>query len=167
MQQAQSQTARFSRLKDQAERYANEARSRLEGALRKVVDTRETARGVIINLPDILFSTGRSRLVPRAREVLSRVAGILLVTPDYRLSIEGHTDSTGRTNYNQQLSERRAESVLNYLTEAGLSADLMTSLGHGEARPITQNSTPAGRRKNRRVEIVITSTGDSPVFGQR
>ena len=167
MQQAQAQTARLSRLKDEAQRYANEARTRLQDALRKVVETRETARGVIINLPDILFASGRSRLVPLAREVLSRVAGILLATPDYRLSVEGHTDSSGGANYNQRLSERRAEAVRNYLIESGLSADLMTSLGHGEARPITQNRTPAGRRKNRRVEIVITSTGDSPVFGQR
>ena len=167
MQQAQSQTARLSRLKDQAERYANAARSRLQDALRKVVETRETARGVIINLPDILFASGRSRLVPLAREVLSRVAGILLATPDYRLSVEGHTDSSGGANYNQRLSERRAEAVRSYLIESGLSADLMTSLGHGEARPITKNRTPAGRRKNRRVEIVITSTGDSPVFGRR
>ena len=117
METAQAETRRLAGLKAQADRYANEARQRLEGALSKVVETRETARGVIVNLPDILFSSGRSTLRPRAREVLSRVAGILLVTPEIGLSIEGHTDSTGSEDLNLRLSERRALAVADYLAE--------------------------------------------------
>lgn len=166
METAQAQTRRLAALKAQAERYANQARQRLEGALSKVVETRETARGVIVNLPDILFASGRSTLRPRAREVLSRVAGILLVTPEIGLSIEGHTDSTGSEDLNLRLSERRALAVADYLAESGVSAEIMAIVGFGETQPIADNNSPAGRQKNRRVEIVIESTGDQTPFGQ-
>lgn len=166
METAQAETRRLAGLKAQADRYANEARQRLEGALSKVVETRETARGVIVNLPDILFSSGRSTLRPRAREVLSRVAGILLVTPEIGLSIEGHTDSTGSEDLNLRLSERRALAVADYLAESGVPSEIMATFGFGETQPIENNNSPAGRQKNRRVEIVIESTGDQAPFAQ-
>jgi outer membrane protein OmpA-like peptidoglycan-associated protein len=166
MQRAQAESEKLAALKAEAERYANDARSRLEGALSKVVETKETARGVIVNLPDILFASGRSTLRSKAREVLSRVAGILLVTPEIQLSIEGHTDSTGGENLNQQISEKRAISVANYLAESGVSPDIMSTAGFGETQPIVDNNSAAGRQQNRRVEIVIARTGEDGPFGR-
>ena len=166
METAQAETRRLAALKAQSDRYANEARQRLEGALSKVVETRESARGVIVNLPDILFASGRSTLRPRAREVLSRVAGILLVTPEIGLSIEGHTDSTGGEDLNLRLSERRALAVADYLAESGVPSEIMATVGLGETQPIANNNSPAGRQRNRRVEIVIESTGDQAPFAQ-
>ena len=166
MERAQAESEKLAALKAEAERYANEARSRLEGALSKVVETKRTARGVIVNLPDILFASGRSKLRPAAREVLSRVAGILLVTPQIQLSIEGHTDSTGGENLNQQLSEKRAVSVGDYLAESGVAADIMSTTGFGETQPIADNNSTTGRRQNRRVEIVIASTSKDGPFGR-
>ena len=148
------------RIKIKQERDA--ARARLQNALAKVVETRETARGLVLNLPDILFDTGRSRLKPEAREVLSRVAGILMVAPGYKLRIEGHTDSTGKTALNQKLSEERAISVFTYLAESGIAEDAMTPAGYGETQPIESNDTAEGRRKNRRVEIIIQDLGGVP-----
>ncbi len=138
-----------------AKNEAAELFARLQGALQHIATTRETARGLIIDLPDILFDTGRATLRPEAREILSRIAGILLVAPEYRLSIEGHTDSTGRPERNLKLSLERAQVVRDYLVAAGVSPALMTTRGFGETRPIAPNTTPEGRRKNRRVEIVI------------
>jgi len=167
MERAQAESQKLAALKAEAERYAGAARSRLEGALSKVVETKETARGVIINLPDILFASGRSTLRSAAREVLSRVAGILLVTPAIQLSVEGHTDSTGGENLNQQLSEKRAISVADYLAESGVAADIITTHGFGETQPMADNDSAAGRQKNRRVEIVIVSTSEDGPFGRR
>lgn len=135
-----------------------EARARLQEALGYVAETRQTARGLIVNLPDILFDFDKAVLRPGARELVSRIAGILLVTPGIRLSIEGHTDSVGTEEYNQQLSQKRAQSVHDYLAEAGVPADIMTTHGFGETQPIAPNTTPSGRQQNRRVEIVITET---------
>ena len=121
---------------------------------------------MIVNLPDILFASGRSTLRSKAREVLSRVAGILLVTPEIQLSIEGHTDSTGGGNLNQQISEKRAISVADYLAESGISPDIMSTAGFGETQPIADNNSAAGRQQNRRVEIVIARTGEDGPFGR-
>jgi outer membrane protein OmpA-like peptidoglycan-associated protein len=132
----------------------------MQQALGLVAETRETARGLIVNLPDILFDTGRATLRPAAREVVSRIAGILLVSRGYRLKIEGHTDTVGSDAYNQKLSEKRAQSVYDYLLKAGVSPDLMTTAGFGKSQPVAPNTTAAGRQKNRRVEIVIEDTGE-------
>ena len=161
MRRAETEAERLTDLKEEAERYAAAARSRLQNALNQVVETNETARGVVVNLPDILFASGRATLRPKAKEVLSRLAGILLVMPDFQLSIEGHTDSTGGTAINQRLSERRADAVRAYLEEAGIAPAKMTTLGLGESQPIADNRAAAGRSRNRRVEIVIAETGGS------
>lgn len=162
MLSANQEADRLARLKSQAETQAASARdqatavyARLQGALNRVAETRETERGLIVNLPDILFNTGKSTLRSSTREVLSRIAGILLVAPEYRLSIEGHTDSVGRAQYNQRLSVRRAQSVRDYLVKANISRALMSSRGYGESKPVVSNRSASGRRKNRRVEIVI------------
>jgi len=166
METAQSEAKKLAALKAEADRYANAARSRLQGALSKVVETKETARGVIVNLPDILFDLGRSTLRGPAREVLSRVAGILLVTPEIVLSVEGHTDSTGSDRLNQALSEKRAVSVADYLAESGVAAEIISTVGFGETNPTADNQNVSGRQQNRRVEIVIQSTGGQGPFGQ-
>lgn len=160
--QAEQQTQQLAAAKSQAEmaaerarRESEDARAQMREAFSRVVETRQTARGLILNLPDILFDSGKATLRPQAREVLSKVAGILLVAGGYRLQIEGHTDNVGNADYNLKLSERRALSVRDYLAQAGLSPDLMTTRGFGETQPIASNERPAERQKNRRVEIVV------------
>ena len=162
LQQSQREVRRLSYLQAEAEtaaekarREAEEIRARMQEALGRVAETRESARGLVVNLPDILFDSGRTTLRSEAKEVLSRVTGILLVTPGYRLSIEGHTDSTGSDRVNQELSEKRSQAVHDYLAQAGFDAASMATAGFGESQPIASNDTREGRQQNRRVEIVI------------
>ena len=140
---------------EKARQERDAARARMQTALSAVVETRETARGIIVNLPDILFDVDKATLKPQAREVLSKVCGIMQVVGEYNLSIEGHTDSTGSDEHNQKLSEQRAASVSDYLTNCGLKSSSIASKGFGKTQPITTNDTAEGRQKNRRVEIVI------------
>lgn len=142
-------------LAEQAIRERDELRQRMQDAFSKVVETKETARGLILNLPDILFDFGKSTLRGEAREVLSRVSGILLVTPGYKLTIEGHTDSVGSDEFNQKLSEARAKAVQDYMASAKLDPAIMSTQGFGKTQPVASNDTDAGRQKNRRVEIVV------------
>ena len=106
---------------DQAAREREALREQLREQLNVILETRETARGLIINLSDVLFDVDKATLKPGAREKLARIAGILATHPDLRIEIEGHTDSTGSDEYNQRLSERRADSVRGYLSEQGIS----------------------------------------------
>ncbi len=140
---------------EQAKQERDQARARMQAALTAIVETRETARGIVVNLPDILFDVDKATLKPQAREVLSKICGIMQVVGEYELSIEGHTDSTGSDEHNQKLSEERAGSVRGFLASCGLKSDAMASKGYGEAQPIASNDTNDGRQKNRRVEIVI------------
>jgi outer membrane protein OmpA-like peptidoglycan-associated protein len=144
-----------------AQQEREEARERMQLALSKVLETRMTARGLIMNVPDILFEFNKSDLKPQARETLSRVCGILQVAEGYKLGFEGHTDSVGSDEYNQALSEHRAQSVRDYLVSCGLSPDIMTTRGFGEMRPIASNDTADGRQTNRRVDIVVQDEEDS------
>ncbi len=132
-----------------------ELASRLDDALSLVADTRSTARGTIVNLPDILFDVNQSTLKPEAKLVIAKLAGILLIMGDLNTRIEGHTDSTGSYGYNMSLSEARASSVRDFLFEQGIKGDRMTVEGYGPDRPIADNTSNEGRAKNRRVEIVI------------
>lgn len=140
---------------ERIKRERDEARGRLQSALSRIVETRVTVRGLIVNLPDILFDVDRATLKPQARETLSKVCGILQVAGGNNLSIEGHTDSTGSDEHNQSLSERRAKTVSDYLTSCGLPSDHLMSKGFGEQQPLETNDTAQGRQRNRRVEIVI------------
>jgi outer membrane protein OmpA-like peptidoglycan-associated protein len=140
---------------DAARKQAEEASNKMQAALSKVVETRRTARGLILNLPDILFEFGKANLKPETREVLAKVSGILLVASGYHLSIEGHTDSVGSDEFNLKLSEARAQSVLDYLFQSGVSPDIMAKKGFGKSQPRSSNDTAKGRQENRRVEIVI------------
>lgn len=128
---------------------------RLQAALSKVADTQQSARGMIVNLPDILFAVNEATLKPEATLVLAKLAGILLIMQDLNLRVEGHTDSTGTAAHNLKLSQQRADSVLDFLTRQGISTQRMKAVGYGMDRPVADNNSAEGRRKNRRVEIVI------------
>ena len=161
-QSARSEAQRLDGLRARAEdqakgaaRERDEMRQRMQSALSKVVDTQETGRGLILNLPDILFDFGKSGLRSEAREVLSRIAGIMMVTPGYRLAIEGHTDSVGSDEFNLKLSQQRADAVYGYLTESQVNPQIMATTGLGKTHPMASNDSEEGRQKNRRVEIVI------------
>jgi outer membrane protein OmpA-like peptidoglycan-associated protein len=159
--QADAEQARLDALRLQAalavaEQEKKELRERLRQQLNAILETRETARGLIMNVPDVLFVTGSSRLTAVAREKLARVGGILAAQPDLHVSAEGHTDNVGSSEENLRLSERRAAAVLAYLVEQKIPLTAVDTVGFGEARPIASNETAAGRQKNRRVELIVT-----------
>ena len=121
-----------------------------------ILQTRDTARGLIVNMSDVLFETGKYSLRPQAREKLAKVAGVVAGHPGLKLDIEGHTDSVGGDEYNQRLSEQRAVAVRDYLTSEGIPASSVTTKGFGETHPVASNDTASGRQQNRRVELVIS-----------
>jgi len=121
-----------------------------------VLETRDTPRGLVVNMGDVLFDTGRFDLRPAAREALAKLSGIVLSHPGLKLEIEGHTDSLGSIEFNQELSEKRAESVHRYLMEQGVPGEAVTARGFGKAKPVASNNTPEGRQLNRRIEIVVS-----------
>ncbi|HUR37553.1 MAG TPA: OmpA family protein [Terriglobales bacterium] len=139
-----------------AEREKEELRARLLNQLNAILETRDTARGLIVNMSDVLFDTGRYTLRPAAREKLAKISGIVLAYPELKLEIEGHTDSVGSDAYNQKLSEQRANSVGDYLKKQGIAETSVTTRGFGEAQPVADNSRAAGRQQNRRVELVVS-----------
>jgi len=131
-------------------------RERLRTQLNVILQTRETARGLIVNLSDVLFDSGSNTLKPGAREKLSRVSGILVAQQGLQVEVEGHTDNVGTDDYNQKLSERRGESVRAYLVGQGISSTTVGSIGLGETKPVATNDTATGRQQNRRVELVVS-----------
>ena len=142
--------------RQKAETDKAELRARLLQQLNAILVTRDTARGLIATMPDVLFETNSFVLRPAARESLAKVAGILLAYPDLRLEVDGHTDSTGSDAYNQQLSEKRAASVRDYLAKQGIPIASVSVLGFGKTQPVASNATAAGRQQNRRVELVVS-----------
>ncbi len=140
----------------QAEAATAAARADLLRQLNVVLQTRETARGLIVNMSDVLFDTAQFTLRPGAREKLSRIAGIVMAHPGLKLEVEGHTDSVGDDASNQVLSERRAESVRKFLVQNNVAADSISSKGLGESTPVADNMNADGRRTNRRVELVVS-----------
>ena len=122
----------------------------------RILETRDTARGLVVNLGDVLFATGKFDLRPDARERLAKLSGIVLAHNGLTLSIEGYTDNVGSDSFNQTLSEQRAGSVQSYLVSQGLDAASITATGFGKSSPVADNSTSAGRQQNRRVEIVVS-----------
>jgi outer membrane protein OmpA-like peptidoglycan-associated protein len=155
-QQARLQAQQAQASAAQAEQEKNALRERLREQLSVILETRETARGLIVNVSDVLFDTASATLKPGAREKLARVAGILASHPDLHIEIEGHTDSVGGDDYNRRLSERRAESVRAYLVQQRIPSASVDTEGFGESRPVASNATTAGRQQNRRVELVVT-----------
>jgi outer membrane protein OmpA-like peptidoglycan-associated protein len=155
--QARAAAEREAQLRSQAERTAAELQARLYASISAIMETRQGARGLVAALSGVNFETNKATLKPMAREKLSKLSGVLLGFPsEYKLEIEGHTDSTGSDAYNQQLSQSRAESVRNFLVEQGIpAARIPSTQGFGRTRPIAPNDTRANREKNRRVDIVI------------
>lgn len=151
------QAAEQSRLAaERAEREKQELRQRLMQQLNAVLATRDTARGLIVTMADVLFDTGRHTLRPPAREALARVAGIVSVVPGLALEVEGHTDSVGGEAYNQKLSEQRAMTVRDYLVQQGVSMNSVVARGFGENQPVASNDNARGRQQNRRVELIVS-----------
>ena len=138
-------------------RVAAEAlRAELLDQFNRILETRDTVRGLVVNLGDVLFDTAKYDLRPLAREKLARLAGIVLAHPGLSLEVEGHTDSVGPEELNQTLSEHRAGAVRTYLIEQGLTENQLTAKGFGESLPVADNTTAEGRQKNRRVEIIVS-----------
>jgi len=152
----QTDLDRAAKEKAQAEAEKTELRVQLLRQFNLILETRDTARGLIVNMSDVLFDTGKYSLRPGAREKLARVAGIISGHPGLRLEVEGHTDSVGGDDYNQQLSEHRATAVRDYLTQAGIPVNSVTAKGYGKTQPAASNDTAAGRQQNRRVELVVS-----------
>jgi outer membrane protein OmpA-like peptidoglycan-associated protein len=142
--------------KAQAEAEKADLRAQLLRQFNAVLQTRDTARGLIVNMSDVLFDTGKYSLRPLAREKLAKVAGIVSGHPGLKLDVEGHTDSVGGDEYNQRLSEQRSATVRDYLTQQGMAVSSVTAKGFGETQPVASNDTAKGRQQNRRVELVIS-----------
>ena len=140
----------------QAESQQSELRQRLRAQLNEILETRDSARGLIVSMPDVLFATGSANLKPDARERLAKVAGVLIAYPDMHIDVNGYTDSTGNPLVNQQLSQERAAAVQAYLTQQGVSSSSIGIHGLGEANPIASNDSANGRQQNRRVELVVS-----------
>src|SRR6266702_2213026 len=140
---------------EQAEAEKGQLRAQLLAQLNSILQTRDSARGLIVNMSDVLFDTGSYTLKPGAREKLAKISGIVLAHPGLMLQIEGHTDSVGGDDFNQQLSERRAGSVREFLAEQGVSPSSITARGFGKTQPVASNETAEGRQRNRRVELVV------------
>jgi len=153
---AQSDLDRAARDRAQAEADKAELRAKLLLQFNAILQTRDTARGLIVNLSDVLFDTAKFSLRPEAREKLAKVAGIVSGHPGLRLDVEGHTDNVGGDAYNQNLSEQRGSSVRDYLTQQGMQQGSVSTKGFGKTQPIATNDTAAGRQQNRRVELVIS-----------
>jgi outer membrane protein OmpA-like peptidoglycan-associated protein len=155
-EKAKMAAAESDRLKNQAEKEKEELRSQLLTQFNLILETRDSARGLIVNMSDVLFDTAQYTLRPGAREKLAKVSGIILGHPGLKLEVEGHTDSIGGDEYNQKLSEQRSQAVLDYLVKQGIASASVTSKGFGKTRPVTTNETAAGRQQNRRVELVVS-----------
>jgi outer membrane protein OmpA-like peptidoglycan-associated protein len=152
---AEAETQKARQAAAQAEAEKAQLRAQLLAQLNSILQTRDSARGLIVNMSDVLFDTGSYTLKPGAREKLAKISGIVLAHPGLMLQIEGHTDSVGSDEFNQQLSERRADSVRDFLAEQGVPASSITARGFGKTQPVASNDTPEGRQRNRRVELVV------------
>jgi len=142
--------------RQQAEAEKAQLRERLHQQLNTILETQESARGLIVNISDVLFDFNKYTLKPGAREKMAKVSGILLSYPGLKIQLEGHTDSIGSEEYNMKLSQQRADAVRDYLTGQGVPALTVTAVGLGKADPVTSNDTAAGRQQNRRVEMVVS-----------
>ena len=145
--------------KEAAERAIREKqalRASLLEQFNRILSTRDTPRGLVVTMADVLFDTGKYDLRPEARERLARLSGIVLAHAGLNLEVEGHTDSTGGDELNQKLSEQRAGTTREYLIQQGLSDSNVTAKGFGKTMPVADNSTVPGRQQNRRVELIVS-----------
>jgi outer membrane protein OmpA-like peptidoglycan-associated protein len=149
-----AQQAQLSSQQAEADKAA--MRVRLSEQLNKILQTRDSARGLIVSMSDVLFDTGKYSLKPGAREKLAKVAGILLAYPGLNIEVGGYTDNVGGDQMNQTLSENRAGSVRNYLVEQGVANSSVSARGFGNTLPVASNDSSAGRQQNRRVELLVS-----------
>jgi outer membrane protein OmpA-like peptidoglycan-associated protein len=154
-QAAEAEAEKARQAAARAETEKADMRAQLLAQLNSILQTNDSARGLIVNMSDVLFDTGSFTLKPGAREKLAKVSGILLAHPGLTMQIEGHTDSVGGDAFNVKLSEQRADSVKDFLGEQGVSLSSITAQGFGKAEPVATNDTAEGRQRNRRVEIVV------------
>jgi outer membrane protein OmpA-like peptidoglycan-associated protein len=155
-QQAEQKAQEADRLRAQAEQQQQQLRQQLLAQFNLILETRDTARGLIVNMSDVLFDFNKYTLRPAAREKLAKISGIILSHPGLRLEVDGYTDSIGSEDYNLKLSDHRAEGVRDYLVGQGIGPDNVASKGYGKDNPVASNDTAAGRQKNRRVEMVVS-----------
>ena len=156
LSEAQEDAAKANRHAQQADSEKAEMRARLSTQLNLILQTRDSARGLIVNMSDVLFDTGRYSLKPGAREKLAKVAGILLAYPGINVQVGGYTDNVGGDDMNQALSEHRAGSVRDYLVQSGVNSNAVTAQGFGNSQPVATNDNSTGRQQNRRVELVVS-----------
>ena len=135
---------------------AEQMREKLRAQLNSVLQTTETSRGLVVNLADVLFDTGKYTLKPGTQVSLARVAGIFQSYPGIKIQVEGYTDSTGSDELNQKLSDNRASTTKDFLIKQGVSIDNISAAGYGKADPVAENTTAAGRAQNRRVNLVVS-----------
>jgi outer membrane protein OmpA-like peptidoglycan-associated protein len=140
----------------QATDQTEQMRERLRAQLSQVLQTQETARGLIVNMSDVLFDSGKYTLKPEAREKLAKVSGILLAYPNLKVQVEGYTDNIGGDQYNLTLSQQRGDAVRDYLVSQSVGPDNISATGYGLSNPIADNATSAGRAQNRRVQMVVS-----------
>ena len=160
--QADAEQARLAA--QQAETDKATMRARLSEQLNSILQTRDSARGLIVSMSDVLFDTGQYTLKPGAREKLAKVAGILLAYPGLNIEVGGYTDNVGGDEMNQKLSENRAGSVRSYLVEQGVLTGSVSAKGFGNTLPVASNDNASGRQENRRVELVVSGEAiGSPV----
>jgi outer membrane protein OmpA-like peptidoglycan-associated protein len=131
-------------------------RAKLSEQLNSILQTRDSARGLIVSMSDVLFDTGKYSLKPGAREKLAKVAGILLAYPGLSIEVGGYTDNVGGDAMNQTLSENRAGSVRDYLVQEGVANNSVSAKGYGNTLPVATNDNSAGRQQNRRVELLVS-----------
>jgi len=155
-QQAETAKQQAEKATQQAEYEKQELRARLLQQLNSILATRDSARGLVANMSDVLFRSGSFELLPGARERLAKVSGIVLAYPSLHVAIEGHTDSIGTDDYNQQLSEHRAQAVRDYFVQQGINSAAVEAHGYGKNEPIASNNTAEGRQQNRRVELILS-----------
>jgi outer membrane protein OmpA-like peptidoglycan-associated protein len=157
-----AQQAQASVQKAEADKAA--MRARLSEQLNLILETRDSARGLIVSMSDVLFDTGKYSLKPGAREKLAKVAGILLAYPGLNIEVGGYTDNVGGDAMNQTLSENRAYSVRDYLVQEGVATNSVSAKGFGNTLPVASNDSSAGRQQNRRVELLVSGDAiGSPV----
>jgi outer membrane protein OmpA-like peptidoglycan-associated protein len=148
---------------ERSRKAAEALRAQLLEQFNRVLETRDTPRGLVVNMGDVLFDFGKYDLRPEAREKLAKLSGIILGHPGLNLAVEGYTDNVGTDEINQTLSEKRAETVRGYLIGQGLTEASVSAQGLGKSSPVADNATAAGRQRNRRVEIVVSGE----IIGQK
>ena len=165
-QKAQEAANEAERMRAQAEAERNQIRQQVLSQLNSVLQTRETARGLIMNMSDVLFDFGKYSLKPEAREKLAKVSGIIMAHPGLNLQVEGYTDNVGSDEYNQKLSEQRAAAVQEYLVTQGIPGNSVSAKGFGKSDPVASNDSAQGRQQNRRVQIVVSGDPIGTQVGQ-